>query len=353
MDLVLSLKTSFSMTLANWRLFVLLFVFFAACKSGTDLSSVNTFDGSIMGTTFMVTIAKSDLKKEDQNILRSLIEYELIDVDEKMSTYRSDSEVSRFNRNQTTKPFFVSEETLAVFQHALDVSKVSEGAFDVTVGPIVDAWGFGPLDRRDDFPTNEEIERLKENVGYQYIEIDSFASTVRKLNSLISVDLSGLAKGYAVDRVAELLELQGFHSYLVEVGGEIRAAGQSSRGDFWRVGIERPVSDAPVLQRLVNLRNLSLATSGNYRNYFELDGKRYSHTIDPRTGRPVNHRLASVSVIQTLCVKADAIATALQVMGPEKGLELALEYDWPVLLITQNEDGTFSEHETPRFTSVS
>ena len=346
-------KTSFSMTLVSRRLVVFFFIFSAACKSGSDLSLVNTFDGSIMGTTFMVTIAQSDLEKERQNILRSLIEHELIDVDEKMSTYRSDSEISRFNRSQTTKPFPLSKETLTVFRHALDASKVSEGAFDVTVGPIVDAWGFGPLERKNGFPTNEEIERLKEHVGYQYIEIDSFASTVRKLDPLISVDLSGLAKGYAVDRVAELLESQGFHSYLVEVGGEIRAAGQSSRGDFWRVGIERPVSDASVLQRLVNLRNVSLATSGNYRNYFELDGKRYAHTIDPRTGWPVNHRLASVSVMQTLCVKADAIATALQVLGPEKGLELALEHDWAVLLITQNEDGTFSERETPRFKSVS
>ena len=207
MDLVLSLKTSFSMTLANWRLSVLLFVFFAACKSGTDLSSVNTFDGSIMGTTFMVTIAKSDLQKKDQNILRSLIEYELIDVDEKMSTYRSDSEVSRFNKNQTTKPFFVSEETLAVFQHALDVSKVSEGAFDVTVGPIVDAWGFGPFDRRDDFPTNEEIERLKEHVGYQYIEIDLNESDEKKAHNIIEDMCKKLLVNLIIEEYLSLIHI--------------------------------------------------------------------------------------------------------------------------------------------------
>ena len=173
MALVSNPKTSFSMTLVSRRLVVFLFIFFVACKPGTDLSSVHTFDGSIMGTTFMVTIAKSDLEKEDQNILQSLIEHALIDVDEKMSTYRSDSEVSRFNTNQTTEPFPLSEETLTVFQHALAVSKASEGAFDVTVGPIVDAWGFGPSERHDGYPTNEKIGRYKEHVGLQYIANDS------------------------------------------------------------------------------------------------------------------------------------------------------------------------------------
>ena len=290
-----------------------------------------------MGTTFAVRVVSDTLSDRRVASLRVVIEDALEDIDQKMSTYRLDSELSRFNSARSTDPFPVSTETLAVFQHALEISELTGGAFDVTVGALVDAWGFGPSGQPAAFPTDADIERLQEHVGYQQLELDLVASTVRKSDPMLSSDLSALAKGYAVDRVVELLRAEGLESSLVEVGGEVRTMGRSERGDAWRVGIERPVVGPPTVHRLVRLRDRALATSGDYRNYYEVGGRRISHTIDPRTGRPVTHDLASVSVIAQLCVRADAIATALEVLGPDEGFAMALAQDWAALL-TPNPD---------------
>ncbi len=304
-----------------------------------------------MGTTFAVRVVSDTLSDRRVASLRVVIEDALEDIDQKMSTYRLDSELSRFNSARSTDPFPVSTETLAVFQHALEISELTGGAFDVTVGALVDAWGFGPSGQPAAFPTDADIERLQEHVGYQQLELDLVASTVRKSDPMLSSDLSALAKGYAVDRVVELLRAEGLESSLVEVGGEVRTMGRSERGDAWRVGIERPMAGPPTVHRLVRLRDRALATSGDYRNYYEVGGRRISHTIDPRTGRPVTHDLASVSVIAQLCVRADAIATALEVLGPDEGFAMALAQDWAALFVGRREDGTLYERETPAFTA--
>jgi thiamine biosynthesis lipoprotein len=182
--------------------------------------------------------------------------------------------------------------------------------------------------------------------------VDAAGSTIRKLQPAVAADLSALAKGYAVDQVAELLRVERIESYLIEVGGEVRTRGHSERGDPWRAGIERPSPGPPALQRRFGLRDLALATSGDYRNFFEVDGRRLSHTIDPRTGRPVMHGLASASVIDPLCVRADALATALEVLGPEDGFTHAARHGWAALLIGRQPDGTLYERETPAFAAL-
>lgn len=324
----------------------------AACAPAADHPALHVLQGSTMGTTFAVRVVAADLGEGRLRRLQEAVAGELDRVDERMSTWRPESELSRFNRHQSTAPFPVSADTLAVFRQALEISELTGGAFDVTVAPLVDAWGFGPAGRPAAFPDSAEIERLRARVGYRQLAIDAAASTIRKSQASVSADLSALAKGYAVDRVAELLRAEGIDSYLVEVGGEVRARGRSERGDAWRVGIERPAPGPPALQRQLGLRDLALATSGDYRNYFEVDGRRLSHTIDPRSGRPVAHGLASASVIDPLCVRADALATALEVLGPEDGFRVAVENGWAALLIGRRRDGTLHELETPAFAEL-
>ncbi len=324
----------------------------AACAPSADLPALHLIEGSTMGTTFAVRVVPDGRGEDRIDALRAAVEAVLARIDGRMSTWRPESELSRFNRLRSTEPFRVSADTLAVFRHALEVSALTGGAFDVTVAPLVDAWGFGPAGRPAAFPDAGEIERLRARVGYRQLRLDGAASTVRKLDPLLAADLSALAKGYAVDQVVELLRAERFESYLVEVGGEVRTRGRSERGDAWRVGIERPGPGPPDVQRLLGLSNLALATSGDYRNYYEVDGRRLSHTIDPRTGHPVTHRLASASVIDPLCVRADALATALEVLGPEEGFALAVEQGWAALLIARRADGALDERETPAFASL-
>ena len=308
-----------------------------------------------MGTTFMVKVVTETLGEERQAEVLELIEAELDEVDTKMSHYLEDSELSRFNRSRDTSPFAVSEETLEVFRHAQELARLSGGAFDVTVGPLVDAWGFGPeerviepiepIEQRPD----EVISRLIAHVGYTKIELDLEHSTIRKTDPSVACDLSAIAKGYGVDQVSEALRREGFGDHLVEVGGEVRAAGVNDAGQPWRIAIEQPGSGGTVPGRIVRLSNLAMATSGDYRNYYEVGGVRFSHTIDPRTGYPVSHALASVSVVDQLSVRADGLATALAVLGPDEGYELAVEQDLAVLFIVRDGEGGLRERATPAF----
>ena len=325
----------------------------AADRSDSDsLTRVHLFEGATMGTTFSVTVVSDALAAVRVVSLQAAVESALADVDQRMSTYREDSELSRFNALRTADPFPVSHDILSVFQHARAISQVTGGAFDVTVGPMVDAWGFGPPGEPATFPTDVEIERLRGQVGYERLEIDPQHSTLRKTDPMLAADLSALAKGYGVDRVADTLVAEGLTSFLIEVGGEVRALGRSERGDAWRVGIERPMPGPSAVHRLVRLERGALATSGDYRNYYEIGDHHISHTIDPRTGRPVSHDLASVSVVAALCVRADAIATALEVLGPDEGFSLAVEQGWAALFIGRRADGTLYERETPAFAAL-
>ena len=306
--------------------------------------------GPTMGTYYRV---RAVADSSDREAIRALVEQRLDAVDRAMSTYRADSEISRFNRLAAGQSQVFSEETWAVLGLAWRVREESRGAFDPTIGPLVDAWGFGApgRDLSPAPPADDDLTALRQAVGG--IELSSTDQGLLKLNARAALDLSAVAKGWAVDRVSEALLQAGYPNHLVEVGGEIRTGGHSPAANSWRIAIERPptrssdsdssAADAPVsqgppaLQQVLPITDGALATSGDYRNYWQRDGVRYSHTIDPRTGRPVEHSLASASVFHTSCAVADAYATALMVLGPDEGLRWANERDLAALLLVYGE----------------
>lgn len=299
-----------------------------------------------MGTYYRVTVADTVSNRES---LTSGVEATLDNVDRLMSTYRDDSGLSQLNRHENADWFAVSMETARVISTSIEVSKMSDGALDITVGPLVNLWHFGPdRTKEDDVPTEEQIATAKVRVGIDNIEVRIDPPTVRKKRPDIYIDLSSIAKGYAVDRVCEYLRGKGYKNFLVDIGGELKGEGYKTAGKSWRVAIEAPLIDRREIERVVPLENLAMATSGDYRNYFEVDGVRYCHIIDPRTGRPVTHRLASVSVLDPNCVKADAWATALFVLGNEEGFDCAVDHDLTALFIIKEEKG-FVERATPAF----
>jgi len=328
---------------------VLLFCFAAAIGCGAATGRPErVFNGETMGTTYTVKVVGENNQPLPDN-LAGTIQAVLEDVNAKMSTYRPDSELSRFNQHASQTPFPVSPETLEVFRIALEVSRQSGGAFDITVGPLVNAWGFGP-DECSNPPNEETLAELRTRVGYHYLEIRP-EGLVKKRPDLCC-DLSAVAKGYAVDRVALALDQAGVQHYMAEVGGEVRARGKNASGVPWRIGIERPVAGELAVQEVIHLSGLSLATSGDYHNFFIKDGVRYSHTIDPKTGKPITHALASVSVVHASCAWADAYATAITVLGPEAGFALALEHHLPAYLIIHDGGTGFIERRTPAFRTL-
>jgi len=234
----------------------------------------------------------------------------------------------------------------------LRVSEATGGAFDVTVGPLVNLWQFGPEQDDSLRPSDQELERVRDAIGYWLLEVRLDPPAVRKRHPECYIDLSAIAKGFGVDEIARLCQEHGLDAYLVEIGGEIRARGEKEPGLSWVVGIEAPQADRRALQRRIPLSNLSLATSGDYRNFRNVDGRRISHTIDPRTGRAVDHALASVTVLTDTCMEADALATALMVLGPEEAYDWTVEHKLAALLIIRGEEGRFVERPSPRFAEL-
>ncbi len=308
--------------------------------------------GPTMGTTWTVKVVTTG-KPEPSAVkgARQEITATLEAVNASMSTYREDSELSGFNRGTATAPVQASPMLMAVVSEARAIAEVTGGAFDVTVGPLVNAWGFGP-DKDGDVPTEAELSALMSRVGQDMIAIDSGAGTLSKARGDVYVDLSAIAKGYGVDQVAATLDRLGYGAYLVEVGGEVRARGLNKSGEPWRLGVEVPVAGPQRrVHRVVPLLDQAMATSGDYRNVIEREGKRLSHTIDPRTGRPVEHTTASVTVVSDTCMQADALATALSVLGPEEGLTLAESKGWAVLMLIRDGEA-FAERRTTAFDAL-
>lgn len=303
------------------------------------------FEGGTMGTTYRVVVRGVDPSRREK--LGATIESELEAVNASMSTYKDDSELSQLNRSPVGEAFSVSPELEEVVALAEQVSEASDGAFDVTVGALVDAWGFGPT-RDESAPSDDEIARLRAQIGWRRVQRSP--GTMTRTTELLRVDLSAIAKGYGVDRVAAALRAAGVEHFMVEVGGEIRTAGERQANEAWRIGIEEPHADPAKrsLHRVVQLDDAAMATSGDYRNYREVDGRRVSHTLDPRNGRPIEHRLASVSVIADQAALADAWATALNVLGPDAGLALAQRQGLAVYMIIRENNG-FETRATPDF----
>ncbi|MCB1620651.1 MAG: FAD:protein FMN transferase [Thiothrix sp.] len=307
---------------------------------GTGGAGALRLQGETMGTTWSVIVVPGDNHPLQAAPVRSGIEQVLRVVNDRMSTWQPDSELSRFNRNRTTNWFPVSSELVDVVEAARGISEISAGIYDVTVGPLVNLWGFGAGQAgTQPVPAEAEIEAARARVGFQHLETREQPPALRKQQPDMYVDLSSIAKGYGVDQVGEYLEAQGSGRYMVEIGGEVRTLGLSPRGDAWRIAIEKPVDLGRAVQQGLKLERGGLATSGDYRNFFTENSRRYSHTIDPVSGRPVIHRLASVSVLAQNTMLADGYATLLMAMGEVKGREFALEHGIDAFFIWRTEHG--------------
>jgi thiamine biosynthesis lipoprotein len=306
--------------------------------------------GNTMGTRFTATIVQAmhgDLRDELQQDIDAVLQ----DVENAMSTYLVHSEISRFNASTSSDWFSVSESTCRAIEIAERVSRLSDGAFDVTVGPLVNLWGFGPAPVRFEPPPDTEIVAARARVDYRLLHADCEQPALRKERSDIYVDLSAYAKGFGVDRVAELLESRGMHRYLVEVGGELRVRGLNGDDEPWSVAIETPADSGSKGMRIVRMTDGAMATSGDYRNYFESGGQRFSHSIDPRTGRPTRHDLAAVTVADDSAALADALATALLVLGPDDGFARATREGIPAYFQIRTASG-FEQRATAAFLAL-
>ena len=309
------------------------------------------FGGQTMGTTWEVKLAGSGLGPNEIRTAAGAAEETLAEVVALMSNWEPDSEISRFNAHPTLEPFAISAPTLEVVAVAERFSQETDGAFDITVGALVEAWGFGPDRRPEKAPDSRAIEALRKQVGFQRLEIIPEQNALRKSTPALQLDLSAIAKGYGVDRVAEALEALGHSDYLIEVGGELRAAGRKRSGQPWRVAIERPSDSYRAIQEVLDLNENAMATSGDYRNFYEEGGRRFSHTLDPRSGAPISHALASVTVVDPSAMQADAWATALNVLGPEEGYSLASQRGVPAYFIIREGSG-FSTLMTEEMSSL-
>jgi thiamine biosynthesis lipoprotein len=303
--------------------------------------------GPTMGTTYSVKVAAPP-DNFDAHALRVATDEVLARIDLSMSGYRADSEISRFNASPSTDWYEVSSDLATIVDYALQVSRDSGGTFDITVGPLVAAWGFGASGEPIDLPDDARLAELRAHVGHDKLQARLNPPALRKSDPALKVDLNGIASGYAVDLMAE--RLRGLHvaNFMIDFGGEVRAAGRNAKGELWRIAVERPIDAEPEPYAIVQLDNTAVTTSGEYRHYYDRNGHRYSHTIDPRTGHPVEHTLASVVVIGPTSMYTDAWTTALNVLGTEAGSELAKQRDMAAMFIDAK--GTeLSSVVTPQF----
>lgn len=320
----------------------------AACEKPQPDPTVRIM-GSTMGTSYEVQLVPTPGQAIPSG-LKDRVEETLARVNQQMSTYDPHSELSRFNQNPSIDWVAVSPELQQVVAEGLRVSDLSNGAFDITVGPLVNLWGFGPEQRRDQVPSDLAIAQAKERVGYWRLHARADPPALKKDRADIYVDLSALAKGYGVDQLAMLMEANGIENYLVSISGDLRAKGHNGKEQPWTVAIEQPVAGQRAVERLIRLGDHGISTAGDYRNFFEQDGHRYSHIIDPHTGRPVPRTVLSVTVISDTDMAADAADTALMAAGPELGFQLATEHHLAAFFILIGPDGkTFQERYTPEF----
>ena len=310
---------------------ICLLVLATACAKGPETVK---FSGPMMGTEYKITLLCEGNKKTEawQVELLPIME----SVNQSMSTYIADSELMQFNQSSNTEFQAASEGLLYVFSVAQRVAFETKGALDVTVQPLVELWGFGSnkqksLTETPNIPTEQELASVSEYIGFEKLKFDGSFSKWRKTHPKVAVDFSAVAKGYAVDLVSNYLIASGCLNHLVDIGGEVKAEGLNPKGKAWRLAIEKPESNNS-FQALVDLSGVAVASSGDYRNFHIIDGKRYSHTLDPRTLKPIDHHLAAVTVIDPVTARADALATAFMVMG-ESAIDFAKEKKIPAMFI--------------------
>jgi FAD:protein FMN transferase len=316
----------------------------AACgRSAPELA----LSGPTMGTIYTVKVVAPPASV-DAKLVQVTIDEVLAQIDGSMSGYRADSEVTRFNASASTQWCNVSADLAAVVRASLDISEASDGALDITVAPLVAAWGFGPAGEPKELPGVEQIAQIEATVGYRKLHVRLDPPALRKDVAGLSIDLNGIAPGFAVDRLADRLRGLRIENFMIDIGGEIRAHGRNSRGEPWHIAIEHPVDTQRTPYASVWLDGAAVSTSGEYRDYYERNGRRYSHTIDPRTGRTLDRAPGSVVVVASSTAQADGWATAMNVLGPREGLALAARRHMPVLFI-EREGREWRSQATPEF----
>jgi len=330
----------------NWLLVFVLAFLFSCSENNAKLTKQEVLlQGKTMGTTYSIKLIGKEQEVKDQQIHQQ-IDALLKQVNQEMSTYIPDSELSLFNKSVSGEPVALSQGLERVMAEAIRLGELTGGKLDVTVGPLVNLWGFGPEFRPETVPGDELLTTTRARTGLDKLTLADGKLT--KANPALYVDLSTIAKGYAVDKVAELVEANGYQNYLVEIGGELRLKGFKHNGSLWHLAIEKPISHKRLVQQYIVPKDNAVATSGDYRNYFEADGQRFSHIIDPATGKPINHKLVSVTVIHPSSMTADGLSTAMMVMGEEQAMAFAEENDLAAFLIVKTDDG-FEQQSTVKF----
>ena len=319
----------------------------AGCGRPSGKAEVH-FTGETMGTTYNVKVVRWS-QREPLSELQAAVQATFDGVDRRMSLHRADSELTRFNRAQGDVA--LSDDLWRVVAAGQEVAAATDGAFDMTVAPLVVRWGFGPAPRSA-VPQAEEIRTIRARIGHPALQLDGARRIATKRRADLELDLGGIAKGYGVDLAARALDAAGAEHYMVEAGGEVRTRGVNAQGQPWRIGIEQPDAMPQRARLVVPLSGRAMATSGDYRNFFEANGRRYSHEIDPRTGAPIDHRLCSVTVVAEDCMRADALATALLVLGPDRGVRLAESLGLAAYFVERLGPGQYSDRQTGAFAAL-
>ena len=330
---------------------ILLISLLAFGLSGCEKNNSQTalvLEGKTMGTVWRVSAAGVDPQRKAA--LQQLIQQQLDRDDGELSTWKSDSVLSRFNQYQGSDPQPVSADMADIVTEALRIGHKTLGAMDITVGPLVNLWGFGPTKQPAHTPSEAEIAAAKALTGLQHLRVIQGVDGQWLQKDLpgLYVDLSTMGEGYATDHLARLMEQQGITNYLVSVGGAVLSRGVNANQQPWRVAIQKPTDRENAVEARVDLQGHGISTSGSYRNYYELDGKRISHVIDPTTGRPIEHKLVSATVIATTALEADGWDTGLMVLGSKRAKALALKEHLAVYLISKQGDG-FTHWMSPQF----
>lgn len=327
-------------------------VLFSGCDSATTpatpASTATVLDGKTMGTFWRVSVIGVDEAKAQA--LRAKVQAQLDADDRLLSTWKNDSALMRFNHAADTRPWPVSEAMADIVTLSLRIGAKTHGAMDITVGPLVNLWGFGPDKQPVATPDAQAIAAAKARTGLQHLQVinQSGRQFLQKDIPDLFVDLSTMGEGYAADHLARLMEQEGISRYLVSVGGALVSRGMNGEGKPWRVAIQKPTDQENAVQAIVDINGHGISTSGSYRNYYELDGKRISHVIDPQTGQPITHKLVSVTVIAPTALEADGWDTGLMVLGPEKAQQVVREQGLAVYMIVKEGEG-FKTWMSPQF----
>ncbi|MGF6207510.1 thiamine biosynthesis lipoprotein [Pseudomonas frederiksbergensis] len=311
---------------------MVLCVALSGCGTGDSMES---FGGPTMGSTYSIKYVRTEGLPAPKDV-RVEVEKILADVDRQMSTYRSDSDIERFNDLPANRCQTMPAPVLELVRVGEQLSLLSEGSYDLTVEPLMNLWGFGPQAREEKVPSAEALAEVMRRVGHTHLRIDG--DQLCK-DAAVEVDFNSIAAGYSVDTIAARLEAMGIHDYLVEATGELKAAGKKLDGSAWKIALEEPRDDQQVAERIINVDGYGVSTSGDYRNYFEQNGRRYSHTVDARTGVPITHNLASVTVINPSTLLADGLSTLLLILGPERGWDYAQKHNIGAFFVIRADTG--------------